>query len=97
MDPLLRAFCQILYAAIDLYIWVVIIGAILSWLVAFNVVNIRNRFIYTAGDIAHRLTEPALRPLRRLIPSVGGLDLAPLALIFGLLFVQRLLINYGLA
>ena len=80
---------------IDLYIWVVIASAILSWLVAFNVVNTRNRFVYLVGDFTHRLTEPALRPIRSLIPNLGGMDISPVILILGLYFVQRLLCGYA--
>ena len=73
---------------------VVIGSAILSWLVAFNVVNPRHRFVQVAGDILHRLTEPALRPIRRIIPLISGIDLSPVALILLLAFVRRLLWEY---
>jgi YggT family protein len=76
---------------IGLYIWVIIIGAILSWLVAFDVVNTRNRVVYMIGDFTHRLTEPALRPIRRFVPDFGGVDISPLLLILLLIFVRRLL------
>lgn len=96
MDPLLRTIVEILYVALDLYVWVLIIGAILSWLIAFNVVNTQNRAIYTISDILYRLTEPALRPIRRVLPNLGGVDLSPIVLILGIMFVQRLILNYGL-
>ena len=79
---------------IGLYIWVIIIGAILSWLVAFDVVNTRNRVVYMIGDFTHRLTEPALRPIRRVVPDLGGVDLSPLLLILLLFFVRRLLAGF---
>ncbi len=82
---------KITIVAIDLYIWVVIISAILSWLVAFNVVNTRNRFVYMIGDFLYRITEPALKPIRRIVPSFGGVDITPIALILGLWFVQMVL------
>ena len=82
---------KITIVAIDLYIWVVIISAILSWLVAFNVVNTRNRFVYMIGDFLYRITEPALNPIRRIVPSFGGVDITPIALILGLWFVQMVL------
>ncbi len=88
MDIVLVPLLQIIYFAIELYIWVLIITAILSWLVAFNVVNTRNRFVYTVMDIGYRVTEPALRPIRRWLPNTGGMDFSPLVLIFGLWFVQ---------
>jgi YggT family protein len=73
---------------IDLYIWVVIIGAILSWLIAFNVVNTQNRFVYSVSDMLYRLTEPALRPIRRFLPNLGGIDISPVILILFLLFIR---------
>ncbi|HEU4475670.1 MAG TPA: YggT family protein, partial [Methyloceanibacter sp.] len=62
---------------IDLYIWVVIASAILSWLIAFNVVNTSNRFVYTVADMLYRVTDPALRPIRNIIPNLGGIDISP--------------------
>lgn len=91
MDVVLLPLLQILSIAIELYIWALIISAILSWLVAFNVVNTSNRFVYTVGDVLWRITEPALRPLRRIIPIMGGIDLSPIALILVLYFVQGVL------
>jgi len=73
---------------IDLYIWVVIAGAILSWLIAFNVVNTQNRFVFTVADMLYRVTEPALRPIRNIIPNLGGIDISPVILILILLFIR---------
>jgi YggT family protein len=73
---------------IDLYIWVVIASAILSWLIAFNVVNTSNRFVYTVADMLYRVTEPALRPIRSVIPNLGGIDISPVILILFLLFIR---------
>jgi len=89
IDPLFR----ILFIVIDLYIWVVIISAILSWLVAFNVVNSYNKLIATVGEVLYRLTEPALRPIRRFLPTLGGVDLSPVVLILILIFAQMVLGN----
>ena len=72
---ILGPLIKITIVAIDFYIWVIIISAILSWLVAFNVVNTRNRFVYTVGDFLYRITEPALRPIRKIVPSFGGVDI----------------------
>jgi len=74
---------------ISLYIWVLIIGAILSWLVAFNVVNTRNRAVYLIGDFCYRVTEPALRPIRRFLPNLGGVDISPIILILLLWLVRN--------
>ncbi len=73
---------------IDLYIWVVIASAILSWLIAFNVVNTSNRFVYTLADMLYRITEPALRPIRNILPNLGGIDISPVILILFLLFIR---------
>ncbi|MFV3127524.1 YggT family protein [Niveispirillum sp. KHB5.9] len=96
MDPLLRTIAEIIYVALDLYVWVLIISAILSWLIAFNVVNTRNRVVYTISDVLYRLTEPALRPIRNVLPNLGGVDLSPIVLILVIMFLQRLILNYGL-
>ncbi len=78
---------------IGLYITVVIIQVVLSWLVTFNVVNTRNRFVYLVGDLLFRLTEPALGPIRRMLPSLGGIDISPVVLILLLYFLRVLLIR----
>ena len=72
----------------DLYIWLVIAGAILSWLIAFNVVNTNNRFVYQVADMLYRVTEPALRPIRSILPNLGGIDISPVILILFLLFIR---------
>ena len=79
---------------INLYMWVVIIWVIMSWLVSFQVVNTHNRFVSLVNDFLHRLTEPALRPIRRVTPNLGGIDLAPLVLILILYFLRLLLREY---
>ena len=76
---------------LELYIWVIIASVVLSWLIAFNVVNTRNSFVYQVGDFLNRATEPALRPLRGFLPNLGGIDIAPVVLILLLVFVRRLL------
>ena len=85
-------FLWLVLTALDLYMWVVIIGVILSWLVAFNVVNTSNRFVYIVGDFTYRATEPALGRIRRYIPNLGGLDISPIVLIVLLIFVQRFIV-----
>jgi YggT family protein len=84
MVPLIGFFVLV----IDLYIWVVIASAILSWLVAFNVVNTNNRVVLVIGDTLYRLTEPALRPIRSILPNLGGIDISPVILILLLLFIR---------
>ena len=76
---------------INLYIWVLIISAVMSWLIAFNVINTSNRAVYMISDFLYRVTEPALRPIRRFIPSLGGVDISPVILILLLAFLRRLI------
>ncbi len=76
---------------LQLFIWVIIIQAILSWLVAFNVINTRNRFVWSLLNGLDRFTSPILRPIRNLLPDMGGIDLSPLVLILGIMLTQRLL------
>ena len=76
---------------IKIYVWVIVLSAVLSWLVAFDIVNMRNRFVYLVGDALNRITEPVYRPIRRLLPDMGGLDLSPLIVILGLWFLRDLM------
>ena len=82
------ALLNLIDSAITIYIWLLIASVVLSWLVAFNVVNTRNRFVWTVGDFLHRVTEPALRPIRNAMPSLGGIDISPVILILFLLFIR---------
>lgn len=91
MDVVVGPLIWLIDTVIELYIWILIAGAILSWLIAFNVVNTRNRFVQMAGDFLYRITEPVLQPIRRVLPNLGGIDLSPLALILALLFLQQVL------
>ena len=74
------------------YIWIIIIQVILSWLVAFKVVNTGNRVIYVIGDALFRLTEPVMRPVRRIIPAIGGFDISPVVVILLLVFIRNLIV-----
>ena len=77
---------------IDLFVIGVILGAVFSWLIAFNIVNINNRFVYTLVDFLNRLTEPFLRPIRRFLPDLGGVDISPIILIL-LLYTIQIFVN----
>jgi YggT family protein len=90
MNSLLWLINQI----IDIYLFLIIASVIMSWLIAFNVVNTSNRFVYTVGDFLYRITEPALRPIRRLLPTMGGIDISPLVLLLLLVFLRRLMNEY---
>jgi len=87
------SFLQILYMVIGLYMYVLIGSAILSWLLMFNVVNARNEFVRQLGELLQRLTEPALRPIRRFVPTLNGVDLSYMVLFFGLMFIRLLIQN----
>ena len=93
MVPLIGFFVLV----IGLYIWVVIASAILSWLVAFNVVNTNNRVVLMIGDTLYRVTEPVLRPIRNILPNLGGIDISPVILILLLLFVRDVVLLGWLA
>jgi YggT family protein len=84
-------FLWLVDTIITLYIYILIATAILSWLIAFNVVNMRNNIVASIADVLYRITEPALRPIRAMLPSLGGIDISPVVLIIGLLFVERLI------
>ncbi len=89
----MNALFWLLDQVIGLYITLVIVQVVLSWLVAFNVINTSNRFVYMVGDFLYRITEPALKPIRRLLPTMGGMDLSPIVLILGLYFLRVLLLR----
>jgi len=86
-------FIVILYA-LNIYIWIVIAAAIFSWLVAFNVVNTRNQVVAMIAEFLYRITEPALRPIRNLLPNLGGIDISPIILFLIIIFIQRVIALY---
>ena len=77
--------------AINLYVWALIIAAVFSLLVSFNVLDTRNRFVWAVGDFLHKITEPALRPIRNFMPNLGGIDISPIILVLGLFFLRNLM------
>lgn len=89
LDPLI----QVLIMGLEIYKWLLIVSIVLSWLVAFEIVNMRNRYVYMVGNALNRLTEPALRPIRRFMPNLGGIDLSPIVLFLAIWFVQQVLAN----
>ena len=94
---LLSQILMLLYTIISFYIWLLIAQAILSWLVAFSIVNTQNKLIYLIGDFLYKITEPALKPIRKLLPDFGGIDISPVILIIILIFFRDLLYNYALS
>ena len=90
----MRALLWLINTIISIYIWLLIAQAILSWLVAFGIVNRYNRVVTTIGDFLWRVTEPLLRPIRRILPDLGGIDISPIILILVLWFLRDLMFEY---
>ena len=90
----MRALFLVIDLALELYIWIVIAMAIFSWLVAFNVVNTRNQVVAMIGDFLYRITEPALRPIRNMLPNLGGIDISPIILFLIIVFIRYVIALY---
>lgn len=90
----MRAVLDVIMIALNLYIWVLIASAVLSWLIAFNVINTRNQFVSTVWDMLYRVTEPVLRPIRDRLPNLGGLDISPIILLLIIYFIQSVITRY---
>ena len=88
----MHALIFLLDRLLGLYELVLVVWVVLSWLISFNVVNTQNRFVYVLSDILYRLTEPALRPIRRILPNLGGLDISPIILILIIYFIRDFLV-----
>jgi YggT family protein len=93
-NRLMRALFLVIDLALQLYIWILIAAAIFSWLVAFNVVNVRNSVVGMVGDFLYRITEPALRPIRNFMPNLGGIDISPVILILIIIFIRYCIALY---
>jgi len=90
----MRALFLVIDLALELYIWIVIAMAIFSWLVAFNVVNTRNPAVSMIGDFLYRITDPVLRPIRNLLPNLGGIDVSPVVLFLIIVFIRYVIALY---
>jgi YggT family protein len=87
----MRAILEIIQLVLDLYVWLLIASAILSWLIAFNVVNTRNQLVAAVAEFLYRITEPLLAPIRSFMPNFGGLDISPIILIILIIFIQKII------
>ena len=96
MDIILVPLIGIFVTIIDLYMWIIIVNVVLSWLVAFNVINTTNRLVFMVGDFCYRATEPLLSRIRQILPNFGTLDISPLILILSLYFLKDILIRVGM-
>ena len=90
----MRAVLDIVLLVLQIYIWLLIAAAVLSWLIAFNVVNSRNPLVASVGEFLYRITEPLLRPIRSLLPNLGGIDISPVILILIILLIENVIVRY---
>jgi YggT family protein len=90
----MRALLDVIVIVLNLYIYIVIAAAILSWLVVFNVVNPRNQFVAMVGDFLYRITEPVLRPIRNMLPPMGGIDISPIILFLIIILIEKVIEYY---
>ena len=90
----MRAILDVVLIVLQLYIYLLIAAAVLSWLIAFNVVNMRNPVVAAITDFLYRITEPLLRPIRRRLPDLGGLDISPVVLILIIILIERIIAYY---
>lgn len=90
----MRAILDVILVVLQLYVWVLIISAVFSWLFAFNVINGRNQFVATIGNMLHQLTEPVLSRVRRVIPVFGTIDISPIIVILGIFLLQNIIRYY---
>lgn len=89
----MNAVIYILYQILSFYWWIVILSVVFSWLYAFNVINSSNQFVNSVSGFLYQMTEPLYGRIRRFLPNLGGIDLSPIIVLFGIMFLQYLLIN----
>ena len=87
----MKSIFILLDSIITIYLWIIIINAVLSWLVAFNILNTQNRFVFSVLDATYKMTDPALNKIRSFIPSFGSIDLSPVILILILMFLRNII------
>jgi len=90
----MRAILDVILLILNLYTWVIIISAVLSWLLAFNVVNYDNNFVRSVWSGVNALTEPLLRPIRNILPRMGAIDISPIILLLAIFFLERVIVYY---
>ena len=87
----MKSIFILLDSIITIYLWIIIVNAVLSWLVAFSILNTQNRFIFSVLDATYKLTDPALNKIRKFIPTFGSIDISPIILILALMFLRNLI------
>lgn len=90
----MRAVLDVVLLALQIYVWILIASAVLSWLIAFNVINTRNQFVATIWDMLYRVTEPVLRPIRERLPNFGGIDISPIILFLIIVLIENVIKMY---
>ncbi len=90
----MRAILDVVMVILDLYVYIIIGSAIFSWLFAFNVINPSNQFVGMIGNFLYQATEPLQRPIRRMLPRLGTLDISPIVLLLGIFLLQRIIVHY---
>ena len=90
----MKSVLILLDSVITIYIWILIINALLSWLIAFNVLNTSNRLVYSLLDISYKITNPLLKSIRNFLPNLGNIDVSPVVLILLLMFLRNLIFEF---
>ena len=90
----MKSILILLDSVVTIYIWILIINALLSWLIAFNVLNTSNRLVYSLLDISYKMTDPLLKPIRNFLPNLGNIDISPVVLILLLMFLRNLIFEF---
>ena len=90
----MKSILILIDSVVSIYIWVLIINALLSWLIAFNVLNTSNRLVYSLLDISYKMTDPLLKPIRNFLPNLGNIDISPVVLILLLMFLRNLIFEF---
>lgn len=93
----MQVIAEVALLVLNIAWWIVIIGVILSWLIAFNVIDTRNQFVAQVADMFYRMTEPIYRPIRNFLPNMGGIDFSPLIVLILIFALQRIIVVYVLA
>ena len=90
----MRALLDVVLIALEMFSWMIIASAVLSWLIAFNVINMRNSFVRAVCNGLYRLTEPVMQPIRRVLPFMGGIDLSPIIVLLTIMFIEKVIVYY---
>jgi len=90
----MKSILILLDSVVTIYIWILIINVLLSWLIAFNVLNTSNRLVYSLLDISYKMTDPLLKPIKNFLPNLGNIDISPIVLILLLMFARNLIFEF---